>query len=536
MVAVDYRGQANTHTHRFCEQHGLYDVQSYAEASHVCMAGYRGGMICVKGEQNIRGFEEAYARDLAEKKKVYIVEAKTPVFNLFFDFDIFHELSWDGDFERDVVAQGLFLAEQIRILFSKDVSVLASMAPPKRKNKDGVDYTKYGVHFNIPELPVTKEVARNVRRLLLVRFKEKWPLRYADTHVKSWEKIIDDTVFEESGLRMTGARKTSPHKECEIVKKGIKRCDTCCPATCPNRCRAQSWGTKCDECKRIYGKCTTCVDARRALNACRECGGKKVDEGRPYAPFAVFSPRRQGDEYIRDDDTLRKLEEDKLQQVRWTTVRNTGLEYYVPFSQDVHTYEPGAGGGGGGTRGRRRGGGAGAGGAPVQANPDFTLVTDGSEGNSNGVCSCENTASCVVCFAAIHGGVRQFVEEDMRTKLGIAAVFGVRRISYATPRGGRPRTYSVMTNCKWCSAKGDYHASNNTYFTLGVTGGRHRCMADACKKSPSENVKIPPALKKVLWPGRSKQKHKASRDKTRLGVKKFCADLEAFCERLLDRR
>jgi hypothetical protein len=122
------------------------------------------------------GFLEAYITDLTHGHRLHIVEKKTNRFRFFVDVDFVsteHEL----DFEK--VAMAIY-----------DIACLGPCLIARAKPREVSEGVKYGMHMIWPDTSVTKEKAQGIRMKLL---REMGP---------DWDKVIDASVYQGSGLRM----------------------------------------------------------------------------------------------------------------------------------------------------------------------------------------------------------------------------------------------------------------------------------------------------------------------------------------------
>jgi hypothetical protein len=129
-------------------------------------------------------FHEAYIKDLAAGKRLYVVEKKTDTFKFFVDLD--HQ----ADYKLDS-SQIIGLATKMNLV-TKHRCLIA--LTPTRVVSGKI---KTGVHFHWPDLLVTKADAIKLRNQIIMSLPEG----------TDWDKAIDASVYSGSGLRMIWSHK-----------------------------------------------------------------------------------------------------------------------------------------------------------------------------------------------------------------------------------------------------------------------------------------------------------------------------------------
>lgn len=129
-------------------------------------------------------FHEAYIKDLAAGKRLYVVEKKTDTFKFFVDLD--HQANYKLD-----SAQIIGLATKMNLVTKH--RCLIALTPTRIVSGK----IKTGVHFHWPDLLVTKADAIKLRNQIILSLPE-------DT---DWDKAIDASVYAGSGLRMIWSHK-----------------------------------------------------------------------------------------------------------------------------------------------------------------------------------------------------------------------------------------------------------------------------------------------------------------------------------------
>lgn len=189
-------------------------------------------------------FHEVYSQAVVRGEPVYVVCRKTfPIYRMFFDIDCCLYVA-PGDVNAFYEKVSKLVCATIFELFSNQLGAplrsIVSVAEPKTIKKSSKDVVKIGVHINVPELHVNKEMALRVRMAVV----QKLENNFEKAGPTSWDDDVDHVVYQESGLRMLFSRKA-------------RKC------SCPS--------SKRDECGRCHGV-------------------GFIDEGRPYLPsFEMFA-------------------------------------------------------------------------------------------------------------------------------------------------------------------------------------------------------------------------------------------------------
>ena len=169
-----------------------HDIEN---VTHYIMAGGKLNL-----NEDYDKFLEIYAKNI--NYKTSIVELRTNIFKFFVDFDILSSEFFDI---RDYVSS---IQEFIYNVYKKYYKCIVSKASCEiEKIKNEVKYSKYGFHFNWPEILVDQETAIKLRDALVEHFNKLYGK--VDIFYDNWDKIIDITVYTQNGLRMLGADKIS---------------------------------------------------------------------------------------------------------------------------------------------------------------------------------------------------------------------------------------------------------------------------------------------------------------------------------------
>lgn len=235
-----------------------------------------------------RQFLIKYAEDVFKGYKHYICEIKTPVFKLFSDLDFFedYELTTEELVKYCGHIQGVI--SEFFNTHSKwaneeteetvlDKRVIVCTTDTKKCQIDGAEYTKTGAHLIWPNIYISKKTALLLRKCIVQSIEMKYGSRPS---YNSWEDVVDQTVYEQNGLRMIGSHKMS---NCSVCKRNKKK-----------MCSKEN-----------------CIE----MFNCR-----KIDEGRPYSPSFVL------DEYGKLlPQELSKLKNDTFYTVVQTSIRTDTL-------------------------------------------------------------------------------------------------------------------------------------------------------------------------------------------------------------------
>ena len=223
-----------------------------------------------------RQFLIKYAEDVYRGHKHYICEIKTPVFKMFSDLDFFEDASL---LEEDLIKYCAHIQSVISEFFTEDIDkrVIICTTDSKKTNIDGAEYIKTGVHLIWPNIYISKKTALLLRKCIVQSIEMKLGSRPS---YNSWEDVVDQTVFEQNGLRMIGSHKMS---NCAVCKRSKKQ-------LCSNK-----------KCIEMYN--------------CR-----KIDEGRPYSPTYVLD----GNGKLLPKE-LKKLKNDNYYMIVQTSIRSDSL-------------------------------------------------------------------------------------------------------------------------------------------------------------------------------------------------------------------
>jgi hypothetical protein len=269
--------------------------------THLSMDGHRGGIIRIPPASEWEMLQR-YAKDLETGKWLYLSEVKTPIFRFFVDFDVDTGSRQITPAGRLVILKLIFMV--VRLFYPKNTPIAnftmlildnseylkkaemqtsteelekveicdifeeQTATPPATKyicetHKDK-SMVSNNLHIIFPKLLVNQEQAYLMAQLIICKAKTE----IGDIGLgKTWDDVIDNSVYLSNGLRMPGSRKCAKCPECHG-----KKCSVCC-----------------------------------------ELG--KVDLGRVYGLVQVF----QKDEY--NTKILNKLKINNCQMLAWCTIR-----------------------------------------------------------------------------------------------------------------------------------------------------------------------------------------------------------------------
>lgn len=167
--------------------------------SHVLMEG---GVLSIPFDK-MDQFYRKCIEDVKAKRKIFVVEQKTEIYNFFLDIDYIDEESLELN-QIESVAKTI--CDKVNTLGGKDC--LISVSEPKPKN----GMIKTGIHMNWPDFPVDQVGALTLREHIVSILR----LAYS---AKKWEESIDESVYgvlgktKGSGFRMPWSHKCVKDKK-----------------------------------------------------------------------------------------------------------------------------------------------------------------------------------------------------------------------------------------------------------------------------------------------------------------------------------
>ena len=157
------------------------------------------------GKLNIKNVDicyNIYSKCIDNDDFIYLVECRTNLFVLFFDLDFLLEEDYkiDEQLFLDIIIN---INNTIKLYYNEHFKCIVTTANNKIINKNNKKYIKKGFHIHWPDIIVNKENALNIRTSCIIKLKTI----YGNIFSNTFNDIIDQTVFNSSGLRLTGSRK-----------------------------------------------------------------------------------------------------------------------------------------------------------------------------------------------------------------------------------------------------------------------------------------------------------------------------------------
>jgi len=176
------------------------------------------------GKDEMDQFYKVYATDIVSGYKNYIVELRTPLFKYFIDLDIFdHEYYTGKRLQKIIIAIQKVLSHFFnRSSINSDVYVCTT--PERRVKKDELMYIKTGVHLIWPHVYVTQEIALFLRQFIIQYMTTKFGPR---SEHNTWDDVVDESVYNQNGLRLLGSYKAIPCKVCKNKHDYRDSCESC---------------------------------------------------------------------------------------------------------------------------------------------------------------------------------------------------------------------------------------------------------------------------------------------------------------------
>lgn len=190
---------------RFLSINDLFvSAQQCAEITHVLMNGERGGRVCVPDELTEQFFE-AYAADLQARASLFVVERRSAVFKMHFDFDYKGQLD-DVALSRVAETIHLAVADYYELGSEpRDVANSTSLATAVAcVSQRGGSRCSSNLHVIFPFLAVRQETALRLQALAVERCSR---LREGSLADVDFSTALDSCVLNGSGYRMLGSDK-----------------------------------------------------------------------------------------------------------------------------------------------------------------------------------------------------------------------------------------------------------------------------------------------------------------------------------------
>jgi len=170
---------------------------------------FSGGKYFVPDESR-SDFHGALAKGIAGGEIINIVEQRKEVFNFLVDVDMnMRSPVTDDQFYQIAMA----IRDAVATFCDSPGKIIVSTAEPLEKvDKMGIKMYKSGLHMNWPELPVTADQAMELRYKIL-SFLDHYKVQPLEEEI-IWPKVLDNSVYKGSGLRMMWTRKPEKHLIC----------------------------------------------------------------------------------------------------------------------------------------------------------------------------------------------------------------------------------------------------------------------------------------------------------------------------------
>lgn len=160
-------------------------------------------------------FRKYYSQDIQNGVTHFICEKKTPTYKLFIDVDLLDDHLLTDSVIMDYCK---YIYQVILHYYSNNYnpSFIICTTSPKTINRNNINYIKTGIHIICPEIIVSWEQMNILRNAIIQYLNLKVPRPDSDP----WDKVIDETVYTQNGLRMIYSSKVEFCKLC-------KNQDTC---------------------------------------------------------------------------------------------------------------------------------------------------------------------------------------------------------------------------------------------------------------------------------------------------------------------
>jgi hypothetical protein len=179
--------------------------------THLLLNGYK---LYVKNE-NIKIFNKKYAESILNGDKHYIVECRKDIFKLFFDLDFLlsNEQYEYSNTENIFIEIIKIINDTIYEFYEEYYECCVTTAAIKKVKKlckdnenpdnfDSKEFIKKGFHLHYPDINVNKNLALEIRKACIIKLQ-----KYKTSFENSINDIVDEHVYLNSGLRLTGSRK-----------------------------------------------------------------------------------------------------------------------------------------------------------------------------------------------------------------------------------------------------------------------------------------------------------------------------------------
>lgn len=187
----------------------LYKV----EGKKITHLKLNGGKLSIP-ENKIGRFQKLYAKDVENDVRHYLCETKTETYKLFVDVDLLDNEALTD--EMILRISGLIHEVVCHYYRHLKPYVVVCTTTPKPISMNDYNYIKTGIHLIWPDIIVSHENVGWIRDAII----QYLIIKVGERPVDSWDKVIDDTVYKQNGLRMIYSNKMAFCKTC-------KKSDTC---------------------------------------------------------------------------------------------------------------------------------------------------------------------------------------------------------------------------------------------------------------------------------------------------------------------
>lgn len=214
-------------------QEKYYKIPENGKPTHLKL---NGGKFIIPNNK-INKFYKLYAKDIDNDIKHYICEIKSETYKLFMDVDLLD----NEELTDDRILKYSRLIHEVVVHYYGHINpyVIVCTTTPKPVSHNDYNYIKTGIHLIWPDIITSSEHVFWLRDAIIQYLRMNEPDREL---YDPWEKVIDEHVYKQNGLRMIYSNKMA---FCKICKKT----DTC--------------------------------------SLCNKTG--KYHEGRPYIPYRIIN-------------------------------------------------------------------------------------------------------------------------------------------------------------------------------------------------------------------------------------------------------
>lgn len=149
---------------------------------------------------NLDIFYKIYSKCIDNNEYIYLVECRREIYPLFFDLDFLLEEEIDNKLFIEIIKN---INDTINLYYDKYYKCIITTADYKKVNKNNINCLKKGFHLHWPNIIVNKDISLKIRQSCIIKLKTI----YGNKFLNNFNDIIDESVFNSSGLRLTGSRK-----------------------------------------------------------------------------------------------------------------------------------------------------------------------------------------------------------------------------------------------------------------------------------------------------------------------------------------